>query len=271
MTDPHQAAQASHEDAVRRHLAATNHVAAADLHVLIVAAIAHITTDLATVRQLLTAPQAGIGFLTVEAAKVQGDLIRAERRERHRMTKEGIVPTGEVPAPAAIAAYSLIAETDDLLNDIADRVTTRLARARVSSIHTRPLGHDATTADRADRTALLVGHLTRLPTLRRFHTELEDLHTRITRYIEGAYLLGMPDPCPWCHRHTLVADLNTGVITCGRDPDTGNHETCLCTDSYCPCHAAGRHRHTWHRDHRAHKTTSWQGLRRAINTTEEQP
>ncbi|MET1062464.1 MAG: hypothetical protein ABWX71_06175, partial [Aeromicrobium sp.] len=89
---------------------------------------------------------------------------------------------------------------------------------------------------------------------------------RVTRCIDGNQVKAMPDPCPWCGHHTLVANLTRGVITCDRDPHTGEHEPCVCSDSYCQCKTKPRtHRHTWQRDDPAHKGSSWEGLRRAIN------
>ena len=237
-----------------------------DLRTLVVAELAGVREDLRLVRTLVSTRQATLGFLSVEAAKVQDDLIRDERADRVQHARDGIKVSGQTPAPGSINAFSLLAEWEDLLGDVERSVTARLLRARVCHISSRPGAGDTEEAARYARVVELVRVLSRDTYLRRVHADLVDLHARVTRCIDGNQVKAMPDPCPWCGHHTLVANLTTGVITCDRDPHTGEHETCLCSDSYCPCKTKPRsHRHTWQRDDPAHKGSSWEGLRRAIN------
>jgi hypothetical protein len=250
-------------------------LATEDLRTLVLLELHTLHDDLRLVRPLIVTRQATLGFLSVEAAKVQDDLIRDERADRARHAREGIKVSGVVPAPGSINAFSLLAEWADLLADIERSTTARLQRAGVCHITSRP-GMADSDADRYSRVVELVSVLSRDRYLRRVHADLVDLHARVTRCIDGNQVKAMPDPCPWCGLNTLVANLTTGVITCDRDPSTGEHETCICSDSYCLCRTKPReHRHTWQRDDKAHKASSWEGLRRAINhrpdPTEQDP
>ena len=241
---------------------------ASDLQALLLADLVAIDELIPVLRHLVDTRQAGLGFLSVEAGRVQDDLIRKERRDRVRHAQDRVTTTGVVPAPGSINAFSLLADWTFLLADIEQTVTRHLLRAGICHIRTRPTGTQPSDADRLRVAEELTRVTTRRPLLERLHRDATDLRDRIDRAIEGTQIKAMPDPCPWCHRHTLVADLTAGVITFGRDPDTGNYEPCSCSDSYCACKTTGRHRHTWHRDEKAHKTTSWQGLRSAINAQE---
>lgn len=235
---------------------------------LIAAEMAAIRVELPALRALVDTHQAGLGFLSVEAAKVQDDLIRQERADRVQHARDRVTVTGITPAPGSINAISLLAEWSLLLYD-ADRFLTERLEAAGVCVITAPRDVDAYALNdllRYTRVLELLRGCRRSSWLRRFHADVVDLRTRITRCIDGNQVKAMPDPCPWCHLPTLVADLTAGVITCSRDPHTGQYQPCICSDSYCACKTPGRSRHTWHRDHKAHKTTSWQGLRRAINT-----
>ena len=237
----------------------------ADLRTLVLAELHAIRVDLELVRPLIVTRQATLGFLSVEAAKVQDDLIRNERADRAQHARDGIKVSGQTPAPGSINAFSLLAEWDHLLGDIEHSTTARLQMAGVCHVASRP-GRDDTDEARYDRVVALLSVLDRDRYLRRVHSDLVDLHARVTRCIDGNQVKAMPDPCPWCGLQTLVANLTLGVITCDRDPATGEHETCLCCDSYCLCKTKPReHRHTWQRADKAHKASSWEGLRRAIN------
>lgn len=235
---------------------------------LVVAELAGIRADLPSLRQLVDTRQAGLGFLSVEAAKVQDDLIRQERRDRYAHARDRISVTGVTPAPGSINAFSLLAEWTALLTEAERFLVARLQAAGLCHLATRPGRHDLDDTTRYTRVLDLLAGCRRTSWLDRLHTDLVDLHGRITRCVDGTQVKAMPDPCPWCGHHTLVADLTAGVITCSRDPHTGNHEPCVCSDSYCACKTTRAHRHTWRRDDKAHKTTSWQGLRRAINAQE---
>lgn len=250
-----------------------SHGTGEDLRALVLAEFAGLRKDLGFVKAYLidTREAPTLPFLSVEAAKVQDDLIRSERRDRYRNAIEGVKLSGVTPAPGSVAALSLLAEWEDLLADVERSITTRLLRARVCLIASRPAGPD-TEAARYARVVELVNVLNRDVYLRRVHTDLVDLHARVTRCVEGNQVKAMPDPCPWCGHHTLVADLNRGVITCDRDRHTGEHEPCVCTDSYCACKTKPRtHRHTWQRDDKAHKGSSWEGLRRSITARNTDP
>lgn len=249
-------------DALDQHVA--KHGTGEDLRALVLTELAGIRNDLAFVRTYLidTRQAPTLPFLSVEAAKVQDDLARAERKDRYRNAIEGVKLSGATPVPGSVAALSLLAEWDTLLTDVERSTTTRLLRARVCLISSRP----ADDVDRYDRVVELVGVLNRDAYLRRIHSDLVELHAKVTRCIEGTQIKAMPDPCPWCGHQSLVANLTTGVITCDRDPHTGEHEPCVCSDSYCLCKTKPRtHRHTWQRADQAHKGSSWEGLRRAIN------
>lgn len=235
---------------------------------LVVTELAGIRGDLASLRVLVDTRQAGLGFLSVEAAKVQDDLIRQERRDRVQHARDRISVTGITPAPGSINAFSLLAEWTATLTEVERFLVERLTFAGLCHLATRPGAHDLDDTTRYTRVLELLAGCRRTRYLHRLHSDLVDLHGRITRCIDGTQVKAMPDPCPWCGHHTLVADLTAGVITCGRDPHTGNHEPCICSDTYCACKTTARHRHTWRRDEKAHKHTSWQGLRRAINAQE---
>ncbi|WP_426243731.1 hypothetical protein [Nocardioides sp. LHG3406-4] len=239
---------------------------ASDLQALLLADLGAIHELIPVLRHLVDTRQAGLGFLSVEAAKVQDDLIRKERRDRVRHAQDRVTTTGVVPAPGSINAFSLLADWTFLLVDIEQTITRHLLHVGICHIKTRPSSTQPSDTERLHVAEGLARVTTRRPLLERLHRDAADLHERIDRAIEGTQVKAMPDPCPWCGRHTLVADLTAGVITCGRDPDTGEHETCLCSDSYCACKTSPRrHRHTWHRDQPGHKSTSWHGLRHAIN------
>jgi hypothetical protein len=236
---------------------------------LVVTELAAIRAQLPALRALVDTRQAGLGFLSVEAAKVQDDLMRQERADRAQHARDGIKVSGVTPAPGSINAFSLLAEWTATLVEIERSVVTRLERSGVCLVLSRPGGQDL---DDTTRYVRVMNHLAgcrRTVWLNRVHSDLVSLHERVTRCIDGTQVKAMPDPCPWCGHMTLVADLTEGVITCGRDPHTGNHQPCVCSDSYCACKTTARHRHTWRRDEKAHKHTSWQGLRRAINARED--
>lgn len=235
---------------------------------LVLTELAAIRDELPALRALVDTRQAGLGFLSVEAAKVQDDLIRQERHDRARHAQDGIKVTGVTPAPGSINAFSLLAEWTGTLVEIERFLVERLAFAGLCHVATRPTAHDLDDTARYGRVLELLTGCRRTRWLTRLHADLVDLHERVTRCIDGSQVKAMPDPCPWCGHHTLVADLTAGVIRCGRDPHTGNYEPCICSDSYCACKTPGQHRHEWRRDEKAHKTTSWQGLRRAINARE---
>lgn len=236
---------------------------------LVVTELAAIREQIPALRALVDTRQAGLGFLSVEAAKVQNDLRREERRDRARHAQEGIKVTGVVAAPGSINAFSLLAEWTATLTEIERSLVTRLERSGVCLVVSKPGGRDLTDVDRYTRALDHLAGCRRTRWLDRLHGDLVNLHERITRCIDGTQVKAMPDPCPWCGHQTLVADLTAGVITCGRDPHTGEHEPCVCSDTYCTCKTKPRaYRHTWRRDEKAHKNTSWQGLRRAINAQE---
>lgn len=235
------------------------------LRTLVLTELAGIRTDLQLIRPLVTTRQATLGFLSVEAAKVQDDLIREERRDRAQHARDGIKVSGVTPAPGSINAFSLLAEWEALLADVERSTTARLARIGLCHVASRPAGDDSETA-RYRRVVELVRVLNRDVYLRRVHTDLVDLHARVTRCIDGNQVKALPDPCPWCGRKTLVVDMGAWVATCGRDPETGEFETCLCSDSYCDCKTKPRtYRHTWLQSEPRHKSTSLDGLARAIN------
>jgi hypothetical protein len=235
-----------------------------DLRTLIGSALLELDQLLPLAGGLVDTHQRGIGFLTVEAAKVMNDLVRSERRDRIAQAKDGIKLTGPVPAPGSIAAYSLREEAQRVCDELAQILTTRLNRAGVCLIPTPPIPanwigiHDPHVARLAD----LVAVTRRTSTLRVIHGHVEDITTRVRRLIDGNDTKALPEPCPFCHRHTLVAYLaeDQEVIRCERDPKTGQHETCICDDSYCHCKTGGRRRHEWHRNKGSQKW-GWYGLR----------
>lgn len=239
-----------------------------DALTLVLAELGHVQQQQPLLRTLLDTHQAGIGFLTVEAAKVQDDLLRTERHDRLAHARDGLTVPGHAPAPVSVSPLSLMGEWRDLLLDTHRFLSEHAARAGIVDAFA---SDDATTDDEladALTTRLVVLGFKRTSYLNRLHRDLVSLGDRGARCIDGTQIKAMPDPCPWCGLNTLVADLTNGVITCGTDAATGIRQWCICSDSYCPCHTNHRHRHTWVRDHKPHKTTSWQGLRRAINTQE---
>lgn len=264
MTDLTEAA--AQWEAAGAHVAAER--AGATALTLALAELEAIRVELPTLRMLLDSRQRGLGFLSVEAAKVQDDLLRQERRDRVEHARDGITVTGHTQAPGSINAFSLLAEWTALLVEIERFLTSRLDAAGVCVLATGPSRDDMDDTTRYIRVVRLLAVCRRGRWLTRLHSDLVQLHDRITRAIDGNQVKAMPDPCPWCGHRTLVADLLAGVIECGRDPDTGHYEPCICSDSYCPCRAPGRFRHTWMRDHKAHRGSSWHGLRDAINASQ---
>lgn len=241
-----------------------------DLRTLVLTELAHLRTQANNLADLIDTRRPTTGYLTVEAAKAQDDLLRTERTDRARHAREGTIPTAVVAAPGSISAFSLRSEWHALLADTERSIATRLLRAGICHTSSRPTTNTSTD-QLCDRVEELLAVTTRPTYLERLHRDLVDLSTRITRFVEAAQIKALPDPCPWCGHLTLVADITNGVITCGPDRDTGITQWCICSDSYCDCQTASwTYRHTWHRDHKAHKGTSWQGLRRAINATNEE-
>lgn len=226
--------------------------------------------DLVDTRQAPTVP-----FLTPDARAARDDQVRAERNARHYNRLHGTEIPGESPAPVAVGAVSVIAEADHYLTDLCHRLVTKMRLAGIcwlgEPLHLAFLYGD-TDAERPDLDQLaryardLVELVTRPARLERIHRDLEDLTTRAKRVVDGEDRSAHPDPCPHCGRRSLVVFLTLGVIRCEHDPDTGKHERCRCDDTYCPCRRGARHE--WHRAERAHKHTSWRGLRRAQNEIE---
>lgn len=222
---------------------------------LVLAELARVHNLTGTIHALITTRQAGVGFLTVEAAHAMDDMIRTEKTDRYRHGVDGIKVAGNTPAPGSIAAFSLLAEWRQLLVDTENDTVKRggLTGLRVAA----PDLDDSDTA-RVVRVSGLVATTTHQPLLDRTHRDLVDLATRMSRCIDGNQLMAAPVRCPWCGRDTLVIDLGDGTATCGKDRKTGRLETCLCTHSWCPCTTTGT-RHVWHRS-KGHQADGWQTL-----------
>lgn len=233
----------------------------ADLRTLIAAALADLAETMPQVELTIDTRAGRPVFLSVEARKVLDDLARQERRDRVRHAHERIVPTGTTPMPGSPTAVSLAAEYSLLVALIYADLVRRATDAGAVIVGTWPTDRVAP-AELHPWITHLVGYYTNPRGLRGIHTDLETLATRARQHLEGKGSAAVPDPCPWCHRDTLVAHFSDGIIRCERDPHTGRYETCLCSDSYCDCKTRRRHRHEWHRDQKSHKSTSWHGLRR---------
>lgn len=229
---------------------------ATDYAALVLAELARVHDLTGPLRDLVTTRQAGIGFLTVEAAAAMDDLLRTEKADRYRHRVDGIKVLGNAPSPGSIAAFSLLAEWRRLLVDTENDTVKRLERA-TGLVGAAPTGRDSD-VDRFMRVAELLAATTHRPLLGRVHRDLVDLATRMTRCIDGNQLMAAPVNCPWCRRNTLVIDLEAGTATCGRDRDTYRLEECLCTHSWCGCTTTGA-RHVWHRS-KGHQADGWQTL-----------
>lgn len=225
-----------------------------DVTILVLTELARVHDLTGPLRDLVSTRQAGVGFLTVEAAKAMDDMIRTEREDRYRHRIDGIKVVGNTPAPGSIAAFSLLAEWRRFLTDTENDTTKHLDGLGLREVATGP---DTDTA-RVVRVAGLLEATTHGPLLARVHRDLVDLAVRMVHCIDGNQLMAAPVACPWCGRDTLVIDLEDGTATCGRDRDTYRLEECLCTYSWCECTKTGA-RHVWYRS-KDHQADGWQTL-----------
>lgn len=235
-----------------------------DLQALIAASLHELDELLPLAGALVDTHQHGIGFLTVEARKVMDDMVRAERRDRVEHAKAGIKLTGATPAPGSITAYSVREEAQRDVDQLAEWLNHRMRTAGICLVRDRNCAGIGYADAHIGRLAQYVAETTGTALLREVHTTVEDITTRIRRVVDGRDTKALPDPCPFCGHHTLVAYLAEGVIRCERDPHTGEYEPCTCNDSYCHCKTGGRRRHEWHRDKGSQKW-GWYGLRQDQN------
>lgn len=268
-TSPTGATGATGAHAATRVAAERDDVAA--LRTLICAALADLADVMPQINLTVDTRNTRPAYLSVEARQVLDDLVRQERRDRVRLAREHhMTPPGATRMPGSTTAISLLAEYADLVQTIYADLARRAVDAGAILIGTWPTDH--VTPDQLHPWVThLVGHYTNTRGLRAVHEDLEDLAGRARRHLEGKGAAKLPDPCPWCHRDTLIAHFSDGVIRCERDPHTGHYETCICSDTYCPCRTRSRHRHEWHRDQKAHKNTSWHGLRRHQRNRKDTP
>lgn len=216
---------------------------ATDTAALVLAELARVHDLTGPLRDLVTTRQTAVNYLSVEAAKAQDDLIRAEKAARYRTAVEGIKLVGHAPAPGAITPITLLVEWHDLLVAAENDAATRL-----SLVGPRPLG-DTTRGDdpvaRVQRVADLVALVTDRRYLERLHRDLVDLGERIDRCVDGPHLIAAPRNCPWCGRDSLVVDLKQMTTTCSTDRASGRVESCVCSDPLCACKSLGL-RHVWY-------------------------
>ena len=235
-----------------------------DLHTLIDTTLRQLDNLITQAAPLVDTHQRGIGFLTVEAAKVMDDNLRAEKRDRINQAKWGIKLTGPVPAPVTVSAVSLIDEAERVCGDWASNLEGRLERAGICFLYSQSftgIGYDdAQTA----RLAAVVEVIRTPTTLGNIHRDLEALVVKFKTLIDGsAKAYRLREPCPYCHLHTLVCYPEQHLVVCEQDPKTGRYEPCVCDDSYCHCKTRAHRRHEWTRTNRG----KWglYGLRDALN------
>lgn len=108
--------------------------------------------------------------------------------------------------------------------------------------------------------------VTTTTTLHRVLRDLEAAHKTATDLVDGNARVLLADTypgivCPHCNRATLAAFFRDDVIRCDRDPDTGQWETCICTDPFCECkNRPVEFRHDWVRTKPSRDKRSWYAL-----------
>lgn len=188
------------------------------------------------------------------------------------ITASGI---GEIPAPVRMSAASFEAYAWATLQHLVTRSTRQLLRddpsvdlARGWCTYPRPVRDIHLHRDQAGAivwpgAGQLVAHLrilcwdlARPQLLSEIVRELEHLISQAEAVVDGAGRTHLGE-CPHCHRDTLVVHFRDRdehgnrlgeFVRCGKDPTTGHHEPCTCTDDWCPCkHTPVTYRHTWWR------------------------
>lgn len=233
--------------------------------------IADIQTTLTKIRDLagylevlIHGNSRGLGFLTPEHLEDRRRAWEAERAAMaQRLALGEPIGTGHTSAPGDLAAISASAELW-----ATTRHHLRITIRRVPTTSAPQFAHlEPTTVDGTIRAlSLALDHATPrqtdLDTMRR---DLEHVHRTLDRVVNGHDRSRLNTPCPYCGRHTLVVDHRNGTVTCDRDPHTGHHHPCTCTDQLCPCHTTPiTHRHTWHQD-RGARHDGWWALSDLLN------
>lgn len=183
---------------------------------------------------------------------------------------------GEAPAPVTMSAASLEAQAWASLQQLVTRATRHLVFndprtdiARGWCPYPRPVRDIDLDLDQAGAIVwpeipALVAHLRTLSwditdtnLLADITRELEHLTIAAETVVDGAGRTHLGE-CPHCQRDTLVVhfrdrDENGNrlgeFVRCGKDPKTGHHEQCTCSDDWCPCKETPvTFRHTWWRN-----------------------
>jgi len=244
-----------------------------DLHTLIDGTLRELDQLLPLAGALIDTRQRGAGFLTVEARRVMDDMVRTDRRDQLENLKAGIKPSGATPAPGSISAYSIREEAQRDVDDLAEWLNHRMRTAGICLVRDQSYASIGYDDQHIGRLADYVHATTNVGLLGEVHRTVEDITTRTRIVIDGRDAKALPDPCPFCGRHTLVmyasrpwekrGATGEGVIRCERDPKTFKYETCTCDDSYCHCKTASHQRHEWRNGEKG--KWGWYGLRDDIN------
>lgn len=247
------------------------------LRLLIVAALDELDLLVPLVSRLLDTRQVGLGFATVEALRMQDEMLRKERAARYPgrhkrpvgqtfMRPLSIInASGDRPAPGNLSAHAVLTDVHFVLGNLGRHIATRLREAGVCLVTGLPT--EPTLGEMTEALRRLVAVLANPSALDNVAREVERLVAQAKRVVDGDDKVKHPDACPHCGRQTLVVNLTRGVIRCDEDPVTGQLEPCRCKDAYCSCRF-GQDRHEWHRQTTLKTHRSWWQLRDLLTITE---
>lgn len=248
-----------HEDLVDQDNGATIR----ELHAEVVESLDQLRAAAGFVLDLLDSRQRGLGFLTPEGRRILDAQLQADRRQRRtqpeRLADDGslvlgldwlnrdthVAGTGHIPAPAAVSATAVDAEILFTLHHLIRRVTARLERAGLCTLHRLPA--EPTYGQLFDHLANLVKSAPSPTLLTEVQRELDHLLESTSLVVDGNDRTHLGD-CPHCGRSTLVVYFRDEIVRCDRDPHTGTYAPCRCEDRYCDCKRSPvSFRHTWYR------------------------
>lgn len=222
----------------------------------------------ATQRQLagFQTPAARHAIAQAQAHERELDVLDREVRAGRQWMRpeQRLVGGANTPTPAAtLGALDLSEEISFRLHDIVRRTLRALNRAGVCPIVPR-LRAEPTSRDLIAHVRALVWTAPSKKLLTDIDRDLTWLNDAADRLVNGDAKTALPDPCPHCHRPTLVVYFRDDVIICGRDPKTRRNESCVCNDPICECKTSPvTYRHEWIRVP-ASARNSWRQLSSAL-------
>lgn len=173
---------------------------------------------------------------------------------------------GRPPAPGNLSAISVDVELWSAVGHQVRRLTRWIAKDTGTTPPAPPTSAD--TAALLEHLAHLIPAVTNTQVLQAVLDDLVHATGLASDLVDGHTQTRLPDPCPHCENHTLLATIRTDEIRCDRD-QAGHYQDCTCSTPGCPCTADPTHRHTWTRTGQG--PTSWYALRDLITTRKEQP